>query len=219
MCEREREKEQGGREREEGVREDLRAKRGRRRRGEMSGRLAASHSPPAYYSVCSPSIIHRPRYSVKPRDLPLSSSNLNLLSSKSPTASFTCSCTRDSGENESKTILDAFFLGKAVAEALNERVESAVGEFLSTIGRLQAEQQKQVQEFQDEVLEKARRAKERAAREAQSSIPQAKSSADKVPAVNGVASSTTSTADSVNSRTSSLPSNPFDREDDPPNEG
>lgn len=52
------------------------------------------------------------------------------------------------GENESKTILDAFFLGKAVAEALNERVESAVGEFLSTIGRLQAEQQKQVQEFQ-----------------------------------------------------------------------
>lgn len=52
------------------------------------------------------------------------------------------------GENESKTILDAFFLGKAVAEALNERIESAVGEFLSSIGRLQAEQQKQVQEFQ-----------------------------------------------------------------------
>lgn len=56
--------------------------------------------------------------------------------------------THFAGENESKTILDAFFLGKAVAEALNERVESAVGEFLSTIGRLQAEQQKQVQEFQ-----------------------------------------------------------------------
>uniref|UniRef100_A0A7N1A207 Uncharacterized protein n=1 Tax=Kalanchoe fedtschenkoi TaxID=63787 RepID=A0A7N1A207_KALFE len=53
-----------------------------------------------------------------------------------------------SGDNESKTVLDAFFLGKAVAEALNERVESTVGEILSTIGRLQAEQQKQVQEFQ-----------------------------------------------------------------------
>jgi hypothetical protein len=39
-------------------------------------------------------------------------------------------------------------LGKAVAEAFNERVESAVGEFLSTIGRLQAEQQKQIQDFQ-----------------------------------------------------------------------
>lgn len=44
--------------------------------------------------------------------------------------------------------MDAFFLGKALAEALNERIESAVGEFFSTIGRLQSEQQKQVQEFQ-----------------------------------------------------------------------
>ena len=52
------------------------------------------------------------------------------------------------GENESKEVLDAFFLGKALAEALNERIESTVGEFLSTVGRLQAEQQKQVQEFQ-----------------------------------------------------------------------
>ncbi|TXG56648.1 hypothetical protein EZV62_017961 [Acer yangbiense] len=50
---------------------------------------------------------------------------------------------------DSKSVLDAFFLGKALAEALNERVESAVGEFLSTVGRLQAEQQKQVQEFQE----------------------------------------------------------------------
>ncbi|KAI7751788.1 hypothetical protein M8C21_012755 [Ambrosia artemisiifolia] len=70
------------------------------------------------------------------------------------------------GENESKQVLDAFFLGKAFAEALNERIESTVGEFLSTVGRLQAEQQKQVQEFQDEVLERAKKAKEKAAREA-----------------------------------------------------
>lgn len=52
------------------------------------------------------------------------------------------------GESESRSVLDAFLLGKALAEALNERIESAVGEFLSTIGRLQAEQQKQVQDFQ-----------------------------------------------------------------------
>ena len=52
------------------------------------------------------------------------------------------------GENESRNVLDAFFLGKALAEALNERVESAVGEFLSTISRLQAEQQRQIQDFQ-----------------------------------------------------------------------
>ncbi|GAV70680.1 hypothetical protein CFOL_v3_14178 [Cephalotus follicularis] len=70
-----------------------------------------------------------------------------------------------SGEGDSRSVLDAFFLGKALAEALNERVESAVGEFLSTIGRLQAEQQKQVQDLQEEVFERAKRAKEKAARE------------------------------------------------------
>lgn len=52
------------------------------------------------------------------------------------------------GENESKVILDAFFLGKAFGEALNERIESTVGEFLSVIGQWQAEQQKQVLDFQ-----------------------------------------------------------------------
>ncbi|XVF32230.1 hypothetical protein REPUB_Repub17cG0063400 [Reevesia pubescens] len=71
-----------------------------------------------------------------------------------------------SGDNENRNVLDAFFLGKALAEALNERIESTIGEFLSTVGRLQAEQQKQVLDFQEEVLERAKRAKEKAAREA-----------------------------------------------------
>ncbi|XP_038703274.1 uncharacterized protein LOC119999652 [Tripterygium wilfordii] len=71
-----------------------------------------------------------------------------------------------SGDSDSKGVLDAFFLGKALAEALTERIESTVGEFFSTVGRLQAEQQKQVQDFQEEVLERAKKAKERAAREA-----------------------------------------------------
>ncbi|KAL1546656.1 hypothetical protein AAHA92_23224 [Salvia divinorum] len=184
----------------------------------MSGRSTASHCPPSY-SIPIPSIIHGPRCSIKPPALPFSLSNLHLLSSRSPSTTFTCNCTRNSGENESKTILDAFFLGKAVAEALNERVESAVGEFLSSIGRLQAEQQKQVEEFQNEVLEKARRAKEQAAMEAKGLVPQAKSSADKVSAVNGVASNTYSPAESVNSRASSLQSEPVDSEDNPPNDG
>ncbi|WOH01845.1 hypothetical protein DCAR_0521231 [Daucus carota subsp. sativus] len=70
------------------------------------------------------------------------------------------------GENENKTVLDAFFLGKALAETLNERIESTVGEILSTIGRLQAEQQKQVEDFQEEVLERAKRSKDKAAKEA-----------------------------------------------------
>lgn len=52
------------------------------------------------------------------------------------------------GENENRSVLDAFFLGKALAEVINERIESTVGEVLSTIGKFQAEQQKQVQEIQ-----------------------------------------------------------------------
>ncbi|EOA17485.1 hypothetical protein CARUB_v10005813mg [Capsella rubella] len=78
-----------------------------------------------------------------------------------------CNCSNKStnGENENKSVLDAFFLGKALAEVINERIESTVGEVLGTIGRFQAEQQKQVQEIQEEVLERAKKAKERAARE------------------------------------------------------
>jgi hypothetical protein len=60
-----------------------------------------------------------------------------------------CSCwCRRADDNESKAVLDAFFLGKAFAEALTERVESVVGEVFSVVGPWQAEQQKQVQEFQ-----------------------------------------------------------------------
>ncbi|CAI0560971.1 unnamed protein product [Linum tenue] len=68
-----------------------------------------------------------------------------------------------SEENESKSVLDAFFLGKALAEVLNERVESAVGEIMSTIGKLQSEQQKQIQGFQEDVIGRAKKAKQEAA--------------------------------------------------------
>ncbi|TVU15275.1 hypothetical protein EJB05_38786 [Eragrostis curvula] len=69
------------------------------------------------------------------------------------------------GDDESKAVLDAFFLGKAFAEALTERVESVVGEVFSVVGQWQAEQQKQVQDFQEEVVQRAQKAKERAATE------------------------------------------------------
>ncbi|XP_057534887.1 uncharacterized protein At4g13200, chloroplastic [Amaranthus tricolor] len=99
--------------------------------------------------------------------LPNSPSPYLSLSSRSQSSRpIFCRASSGSGENDNKTVLDAFFLGKALGETLTERLESAVGEFLSTIGRLQAEQQKQVQEFQDDVLERAKRAKEKAAREA-----------------------------------------------------
>nr|GEW63336.1 hypothetical protein CTI12_AA488940 [Tanacetum cinerariifolium] len=113
---------------------------------------------------------------------------------------FRCNSTSDpsSGENESKEVLDAFFLGKAFAEALNERIESTVGEFLSTVGRLQAEQQKQVQEFQDEVLERAKKAKEKAAREAmeaQGIVPQ--SAAPNISSANAIKTENASVTVSV----------------------
>ncbi|KZV57810.1 hypothetical protein F511_21320 [Dorcoceras hygrometricum] len=136
------------------------------------GVIAASQQA---YSVCSRPCnqsITRQKSAVFWREHLSFSSNLKLVSIGPHKfrginlRSVGCRSTGDSGENESRTILDAFFLGKALAETLNERIESSVGEFLSIVGRLQAEQQKQLQEFQDEVLEKAKRAKEQAAREA-----------------------------------------------------
>ncbi|CAI9768693.1 unnamed protein product [Fraxinus pennsylvanica] len=146
-------------------------------------------SPPGYY----------PR---TPLHHPLPSSYFRPIatgSHKFPRVNLRCNCSSKPGEsgpgeNESRTVLDAFFLGKALAEALNERIESTLGEFLSTIGRLQAEQQKQVQEFQEDVLERAERAKKQAAREAleaQGLIP--KSSEPKITtATNGVSSAASS---------------------------
>ncbi|KAK4419477.1 putative protein, chloroplastic [Sesamum alatum] len=177
----------------------------------MSGRMTASLQSCSVPRTPSSAVLRR-RSAVDPTasadHCSLFSSNLKLISSglhQFPRINLRCSCSGDSGENESKAVLDAFFLGKAVAEAVNERIESAVGEFLSTIGRLQAEQQKQVQEFQEDVLEKARRAKEQAAREAmeaQGLIP--KSSAVEISTVNGVASAAASASDSVASADSSL---------------
>ncbi|CBI37280.3 hypothetical protein VitviT2T_010021 [Vitis vinifera] len=120
-----------------------------------------------------------------------------------------------SGDSDSRSILDAFFLGKALAEALNERIESTVGEFLSVVGRLQAEQQKQVQDFQDEVLERAKRAKEKAAREAleaQGLIP--KSTTAATDSVTSTAS-TTSAETPANSPLLSNPNSPRPPNEDP----
>ncbi|CAF1857105.1 hypothetical protein HID58_061395 [Brassica napus] len=101
-----------------------------------------------------------------------------------------------SGENENRNVLDAFFLGKALAEVINERIESTVGEVLGNIGRFQAEQQRQVQEIQGEVLERAKKAKERAAREtmeAQGLVPESTNPNPK-PAAGVVASVVTPTS-------------------------
>ncbi|KAL0284253.1 UNVERIFIED_CONTAM: putative protein, chloroplastic [Sesamum angustifolium] len=187
----------------------------------MSSRLTAYPQPCSVFSI--------PR--IPSRDNRTFPSNLNPLSSglrKFPRISLRCNSTGDSGENESRTVLDAFFLGKALGEALTERIESTVGEFLSVIGRLQAEQQKQILEFQlhpelkysasklcfylpenpqlfeEEVLEKARRAKEQASRDTTEAQGLAsKSTAHGVSTVNHVLETTSTVSDSVISSASS----------------
>ncbi|XP_011083122.1 uncharacterized protein At4g13200, chloroplastic isoform X1 [Sesamum indicum] len=163
----------------------------------MSSRLTASPQSCSVFSI--------PR--IPSRDNRMFPSNLKPVSSglrKSPSISLRCNSTGDSGENESRSVLDAFFLGKALGEALTERIESTVGEILSVIGSLQAEQQKQILEFQEEVLEKARRAKEQASRdavEAQGLV--SKSTALGVSTVNSVLETTSTVSDSVISAASS----------------
>ncbi|KAL6968052.1 hypothetical protein U1Q18_033856 [Sarracenia purpurea var. burkii] len=121
-----------------------------------------------------------------------------------PNISFRCNSSvrpGGPGENDSRSVLDAFFLGKALAEALNERIESTVGEFLGALGRLQAEQQKQVQDFQEEVLERANRAKEKAAREAM----EAKGLVPKSSATNASSTVNGNTTTTINSATDATP--------------
>ncbi|CAK9162383.1 unnamed protein product [Ilex paraguariensis] len=196
----------------------------------MSGRVSLSSPPQS--STYSPRIVSKthnsPSWSSsassipwKSRDHPLCSSDLKL---KVPPSRFGAGvfperidlrCNSSTGpggpgESDSRGVLDAFFLGKALAEVLNERIESSVGEILSAVGRLQGEQQKQIQDFQEEVLEKAKRAKEEAAREAvEAQRPVLKSSTANVSTVANVVSSTTaeSATDAVTPELLSSPSN------------
>ncbi|MEI6427549.1 MAG: DUF6825 family protein [Pseudanabaena sp. ELA607] len=55
----------------------------------------------------------------------------------------------------SNSPLNAFFIGRATAEAVRERVEDAVTDALGSLGKFTAEQQEQLRIFVDTVLEKA----------------------------------------------------------------
>lgn len=62
----------------------------------------------------------------------------------------------------SNPLVQAFFVGRAVAEVLNERLEVALTDALSEIGKFDAEAREQLRQFTDEVLERANRAAEAA---------------------------------------------------------
>lgn len=62
----------------------------------------------------------------------------------------------------SDPILQAFFVGRAAAEVLTEKLEFALTDALSELGKWDAETREQLRQFTDEVLERANRAAEAA---------------------------------------------------------
>ncbi|MBW4563428.1 MAG: hypothetical protein KME32_20235 [Mojavia pulchra JT2-VF2] len=62
----------------------------------------------------------------------------------------------------SNPLLQAFFVGRAVAEVVNDRLEVALTDALSELGKFDAEAREQLRQFTDEVLERANRAAEAA---------------------------------------------------------
>lgn len=58
----------------------------------------------------------------------------------------------------SNPLVHAFFVGRAIAEALGEQVENTVTNALSDLGKFDAEQRERLRQFTDEVMERASRA-------------------------------------------------------------
>ncbi|AFZ17735.1 DUF6825 family protein [Allocoleopsis franciscana] len=62
----------------------------------------------------------------------------------------------------SNSVIHAFFVGRALAQALNEQVEDALTNALSELGKFDAEQRERLRQFTEQVLEKAQREAEAA---------------------------------------------------------
>lgn len=57
----------------------------------------------------------------------------------------------------SNPVIQAFFLGKALAETLGEKVEETVSNTLSELGKFDAQQRENLRQFTNEVMAKAER--------------------------------------------------------------
>lgn len=68
----------------------------------------------------------------------------------------------EESSTESREVLDAFFVGRALADVLNEKVGSALGEFLSEVAKKDAERRRDMRDLQDEVRMRAREQQTRA---------------------------------------------------------
>ncbi len=59
-------------------------------------------------------------------------------------------------------LINAFFVGRALAEACGEQFENTVSKTISDLGKFDAEQRERLREFMEQVLEKANRDAEQA---------------------------------------------------------
>ncbi|MCS6960642.1 MAG: hypothetical protein RMK91_11415 [Pseudanabaenaceae cyanobacterium SKYGB_i_bin29] len=57
-------------------------------------------------------------------------------------------------------ILHAFFVGRATAEVLTDRLEDAITDFLSALGKFDAEQREKLRQFTEEVMAKTKQQEE-----------------------------------------------------------
>jgi curli biogenesis system outer membrane secretion channel CsgG len=57
----------------------------------------------------------------------------------------------------SNSVIHAFFVGRAVAQAINEQVEDALTNALSELGKFDAEQRERLRQFTEEVIARAAR--------------------------------------------------------------
>lgn len=60
----------------------------------------------------------------------------------------------------SNPLVQAFFVGRAVAEVINERLEVALTDALSELGKFDAEAREQLRQFTEEVITRANQAAE-----------------------------------------------------------
>ncbi len=59
-------------------------------------------------------------------------------------------------------LVQAFFVGRAAAEMLNEQLENALTDALSELGKFDAEQRERLRQFTEQVMERANREAETA---------------------------------------------------------
>jgi len=60
----------------------------------------------------------------------------------------------------SNPLVQAFFVGRAVAEVINERLERSITDTLSEVGKLDAQLKEELHQFTEEVIARANRASE-----------------------------------------------------------